>query len=216
MGCGSSGNYFCTPCAKELKRSNQICPTCCKPSFDGVTHPKCRNKHSLNRLVSVWEYKGPLRKAFLAMKYRYAYDLGTELADLVANNLTVSKKFLDNTSFVLIPVPTHKKRKNVRGFNQTEIIGKRLSYQMGWEYKDDVLKRVKNTTPQTGLSKKVRMRSQKGAFKVSEGKSILEKNKIILFDDIWTTGATLREAAKVVKRKGTGNVSALVVARTSS
>ncbi|MBI3443125.1 ComF family protein [Candidatus Woesebacteria bacterium] len=169
---------------------------------------------SLDRLISVWNYDGVIRKAIIALKYKFASDVAKELADQV--NLILKTKNLKNV--VLVPIPLHESRKRWRGFNQSEEIGKLIAVSMDWEFAPNLLKRVFSTKPQVGLKEKERVENVKDVF-VLNSSYIIHPTSYIIFDDVWTTGSTLQEAAKVLKtclrRQETGakEVWGLTVAR---
>jgi len=111
----------------------------------------------------------------------------------------------------LVPVPLHIRRERWRGFNQSQLIAEKLSDKFGIEIDCHGLKRVKHGKAQAKLSKSERWENIKGSF-FWEKESLSGRN-IILIDDVVTTGATLNEAAKVLKENGAGEVWGLVVAR---
>jgi ComF family protein len=115
---------------------------------------------------------------------------------------------------ILVPIPLHKFRKNWRGFNQSELIGKYLSAAMGWDYLEDLLIRSKYKTPQTVLKIGDRKKNIKGVFTLNPKykRHIAEYQNLILFDDVYTTGSTMKEAASVVKKAGVEKVYGLVLA----
>jgi len=96
----------------------------------------------------------------------------------------------------IIPVPLHKKRKAERGFNQAEMIGDILSEELGFS-QVLALKRVKNTTQQTKLEKEERLNNVCNAFKIKQD---IKADKVILVDDVFTTGATLQECGKQIRQ----------------
>lgn len=214
VGCLSSDDYLCSSCIKRITPAIQTCPTCTKPSVDGMTHSKCLRPLSLNGLFSLWKYKGPIRKAILVLKYKYAYGMGEVLADKAAERLVKSKILNGKDGSSLLPIPIHKRRKNNRGFNQTEVVGKLIAEKMLWQYRGKMLIKTRYTVPQTGLERTIRLRNQRNSYKVIGLNGIDKKQTVFLFDDICTTGATIKEAAKTLKRKGFTNVWGLTIAKT--
>jgi len=196
----------------KVKKAVPICPECQKPSIDGFTHTKCAKKYGIEGLVTLWSLNGVIKKAIGTLKYKYVSDIANELACHVGNNL----KNTDVIPFgkcLLLPIPIHWYRENVRGFNQSAEIGKLVSDKLGWKYVDDLLIRKRYTTPQVKLIKSQRQKNIKNAF-IKTSKNLPSRSKtIVLFDDVYTTGSTLREAANVLKRSGATRVWALTVAR---
>ena len=113
---------------------------------------------------------------------------------------------------IIEAVPMHKKKKNERGYNQNELIAKEIAKHIeGIQYKK-ILKKVKNNERQSLLSKTARIQNVKGVYEVQESKIIKDK-KIILFDDIYTTGSTAEECAKVLKLNQAKEVVVLTLAK---
>lgn len=108
-------------------------------------------------------------------------------------------------------VPLHFTREIGRGFNQSELLGKGLAGRLSLVYKDDLLYRPSKTNSQVELSKLERAENVRGAFKVGDKRSV-KGAKILIIDDVITTGATVKECAKVLKRAGAKEVWALALA----
>ncbi len=124
---------------------------------------------------------------------------------------------LSNNNFSLVTcVPLHKSRLKKRGFNQSSLIAERVAEYLRIPFDENVLKRIRNTKIQSGLVRKERVKNTKGAFEVrileSEVKSQMKGKKVLLIDDVWTTGSTMRECIKVMKRNGAKKVWGLVLA----
>jgi len=116
-------------------------------------------------------------------------------------------------SSILIPVPLHSRRQRWRGFNQAELLGKILAEKFNWQVRTDILVRHKHTKPQVDLKGKERKNNIRGAFKITPKAKIKNLKKVWLFDDVWTTGSTLRECGQVLKRAGVRKVWGLTLAR---
>ena len=216
VSCKRNGSYLCKKCLSVVKTVQPFCPVCGKNAIDGATHFGCKRKLGLDGMVSVWRYSGVIRKAVLKLKYKFTFDLANELSLLafpyIEENFSLS--FLKNK--VLIPIPLSSKRERWRGFNQTELLGRIIARHFGWKFSSNLLLRKKFTRPQTGLGKKERRKNIRGNFEVNpEYRRILNKDvQIIVFDDVWTTGATLKEAGKTLKRKGFTTVWGFTLAKT--
>jgi len=183
----------------------------------GLTHDKCLTPQSLNGLTAIFSYKGLIKKAIKKLKYRFVSDLAEDLVELFLSFCGEDKtfsRFCQEKNVLFVPVPLHPKRKRWRGFNQAELLGKMIASNLGLTFLPDLLLRTKNTKPQTQLEKKEGKRNVRGAFKVSSNSKFLNlKPKILLFDDIWITGSTLRECGKVLKKTGVKKVWGLTLAR---
>lgn len=207
LECGKSGFYICDTCSNKVRRLKPACPYCEKASIDGFTHTKCRKKYGLDGLTSIWDYEGVIRKAVLSLKYKYATEVGKELSARFISELAG----LDTTiQGVLIPIPIYWHRENVRGFNQSEEIGKLAAKEMGWGIEPGILIKRRSTVPQASLTVLERKQNLHGAFDVVVSNV---PESVILFDDVFTTGSTLKEAAKTLKRSGTEKIWGLTIAR---
>jgi ComF family protein len=214
LGCGKEEVYICRKCISKVDKPGLVCPECEKPSVDGFTHIRCQKKYGINGLISVWNYDGVVRKAILALKYKYATEIVNELANYLVTKLE-DEKTIFRESAVLAPIPLHWYRENSRGFNQSEEIGKALAKKMGWRFISDLLIRKKYKAPQVTLKGDQRAKNIKGAFSLNSDYRlpVIGYRPVILFDDVFTTGSTLKEAAKVLRRGGCGNVWGLTAAR---
>jgi len=210
LGCSKGGIYICPDCLTKVRLVKPICPYCEKTSIDGATHIKCRRKFGLDGLISIWEYEGVIRKAILALKYKYSLEVGREISNVFVKYLSQGDFIIPHSS-VVVPIPIHWYRQNFRGFNQSDLIGRAVSAAKGWKFVPDLLIKQKSTTSQTELSGDARKLNLKDAFVVTPGFQL--QNSVILFDDVFTTGSTLMEAAEVSKRGGVEKVWGLTIAR---
>jgi ComF family protein len=219
VGCGQSGAYFCPQCLNFVSlKPERICPACLKPSIGGFTHPRCQTPYNLDGLTSIFAYKGVIKKAIQKLKYKFISDLAQDLIELFLSSCGEDKAFRNlcrQGEVILIPVPLHPSRKRWRGFNQAELLGKMIASSLDLKFLPDVLKRVKKTKPQVGLDKEERKKNIKEAFKINRDyeSSIISNSSLILFDDVWTSGETLKESTKVLKRNRAEKVWGLTMAR---
>ena len=171
-------------------------------------------------MTALWVYEGAPRKLILKLKYKFVSDiaecLATVAADLLKNwrqtLLTAPKWYKD--PFSIVPIPLHWTRENWRGFNHAEELAKILAGLMNWQVVP-LLVRGKRTKPQVGLKEEERKNNVAGIFEInSEYYSLMPSScSLILFDDVWTTGATMKEACRVLKKAGFKNVWCLTLAR---
>lgn len=220
VGCGKIGKYFCARCALMIRiiRVNEaICPICEKPAVDGVTHPRCRTRYSMNGLTSFFRYEGAVREAVKAIKYRYVSDMAAEFISLIPESSLFSLAKLVNTkplSPLLIPIPLHPTRLRFRGFNQAEELGKLLATRLTTPMRTDILRRTKETVPQVEMKdRRKRLKNMEDVFSSHNSQFIIRDSSILLFDDVFTTGATMRSAANVLKRAGVAFVWGVTMAR---
>ena len=214
LECKKEGKYVCLDCVAKVPVLKSVCPYCEKPSIDGLTHVKCQRKYGLDGLTSIWDYEGVIRKAILALKFKYSTEVGKELANLYAQYLVTGSDPVNRAkNMTLIPIPLHWHRENVRGFNQSEEIGKLVAKEMGWGFVPDLLIKKKSTTSQVQLSVEKRKENLQGVFAVNPNYVLSTVHSVLLFDDVFTTGSTLKEAAKVLKHAGVEKVWGLTIAR---
>ena len=112
---------------------------------------------------------------------------------------------------IIIPVPIHKKRKKERGYNQSELIVQELSRRIGIKYYKNILVKTKNNKPQSTLSKEMRKENTENVYKLAEKEKINNK-KVLLFDDIYTTGATANSCIQELKKAKTKKIGLLTLA----
>lgn len=217
-GCKRFGSYFCRECILSIIQAGLVCPACEKPSIGGETHPLCQRKYGLDGLWSLGVYKPPLKQAIQKLKYRFVSQIALSLIDLTVEYLArFTPYFLEQIrkergkDWIAVPAPLHPKRQKFRGFNQSALLGQLLSKKMGLDYQE-ALKRVRHTRPQVGLESWARTKNIKGAFALAKGQGLTAKN-VLLIDDVWTTGSTLKECAYVLKRGGAKKVWAITLAR---
>ena len=218
VSCGVVGGYICRACGKQihlLQQADSICPVCCKHSILGVTHVLCRSKYSMNGLISVYQYNGPIKQLIKAIKYRFVYDMVQEGFDHIPKSVMDSTLELVGRDSEIIPIPLHVSRLKYRGFNQAEKIAQILGKKLSIAVTTDALQRIRASIPQVEmLSKQERTRNIIGAFAIrgDDQNRIYGKN-ILLCDDVWTTGSTMREAGKVLKQSGAKAVWGFSLAR---
>ncbi len=205
VGCGREGKYICDTCQRKLLVPEQICPMCCKPSLDGWTHPKCIRAEGMERLITGLSYPGLVQKCLKKVKYKSAWEIIAFLYGL-GNFHTVENG-------VITSVPMWRQKERSRGFNQAEILAQLIA--------DDcdianiaTLERTRETKPMFGLKKKARLENVEGAFRITKqhtNKLIYER--VIIVDDVWTTGATMRECARMLKQAGAREIWGLTLAK---
>ncbi len=155
---------------------------------------------------SYGSYEGPLQKLIHLFKYAKVESLATPLGRLLSQALPLDQNF-----DVIIAMPIHWRKHWERGFNQAELLARPIARRFGLKLSGN-LRRVRYTASQAGLSESARRDNLKGSFKVDKPQQLAGK-RVLLIDDVFTTGATLRAAAAVLKSAGVRHVSALTLAR---
>jgi ComF family protein len=185
---------------------------CGKASIDGLTHPRCQGRFTIDGCFAIVQYKGLVKKLMYTYKYKpYLSDLYTFLTDLFYEGMIQHELLYKKLEKgILTPIPLHPSRLRARGYDQvgllTEAIAKRTRLPVS-----HLLKRVKKTDSQFGLKREERIRNIKDAFAVLPDKNHTDKT-ILIVDDIVTSGTTLAEAARVLKREGYRKVYGLAFA----
>jgi len=211
VGCGLEGKWICQKCMQKIIFvNNQACFACNRLTSQGKFCQKCRTKTNLTGLItSAYYHEGPLKEAIHTYKYNFAYDLAHDLAKILLSTL---RHVGWNKKALLVAVPLHKKRKAQRGFNQSEILAKIISAYFDYPIIKDKLIRTKFTKPQVELTGAKRKTNIKGIF-AWIGKNEIKGKTIILVDDVCTTGSTLEECAKVLRKAGAKEIWGLVLAK---
>ena len=157
-------------------------------------------------------YEGTLRAIVHRFKYGRKVRLGRRLARLLLWIWKQDPQFQE--AEVLLPVPLHWRRERKRGFNQSRILAQYLSHWTGIPWERRALRRQRNTPSQTGLSRRQRRLNLAATFEVRRPEPVKDR-VCLLIDDVFTTGATLNEVARVLKRAGARKVMAMTLARVS-
>ncbi|TFG35941.1 MAG: ComF family protein [Parcubacteria group bacterium] len=197
--CQREGDYLCQDCKAVLEIS-------------GV-HKNYSGKN-INDLYFALPYQSSLIKD-LIKKFKYepfVKELGKSLSSLIIEHINLIDNKPDFTGFVLVPVPLEKKKLKWRGFNQSEEIGKGLADFLKIPLISDVLIKTKETLDQVNLNDQEREENIKNAFLCQDPKRI-KGGKIIIIDDVFTTGSTMEEAAGILKEAGAEKIIGVTVAR---
>jgi competence protein ComFC len=218
VGCGRIGNYFCFKCSsivRTIERNEMICPICEKLAIDGFTHPKCRGRYTLDGLVSFFRYDNVVKKAIKLVKYRLVSDLVSEIVNFIPKTSYnfIKQNIITNNS-VIVPIPLHPKRFSERGFNQAELFAHQLSIRLNMPMDSKFLQRIKYTKPQVTMRRRVdRLKNMDNVFCIDRFTTYDQRLTVILVDDVFTTGATMRSAANMLKRTGVSKVWSITIAR---
>lgn len=197
---------YCFACGRLLPLDEALFCKACGRLLPRPPNPWSTDKvPGLTRLYAPFLYEGPVRETILAFKYEKRVGL---LADLARFLRPFFPEVLFEVDLVVSPVPLHAKRLWWRGFNQSELLARAI---FGPKKVRRLLLRRKDTRPQARLSARERARNVRGAFKTREGG--LSGKKVLLFDDVFTTGATAGECARTLLSAGVGEVWLAVVAR---
>lgn len=205
---GANGMDLCAACAAELPRNTQCCQRCALPL--PISAPMCGR---CQRKAPLWDAAwAPFRYAWPLDRLETRFKFGRDLAAgrVLATMWQREMPPLDLPQLI-VPVPLHRRRLRERGYNQALEIAQSLSDRFGIPCRHNVLRRVRHTEAQTGLDAVERRRNLRGAF-VLRDTAVLPAH-VALLDDVFTTGTTLAECARVLKRAGVARVDAWALAR---
>jgi ComF family protein len=206
LGCGREGDYLCPKCRLELPfQAPPYCPSCGK-SLDH--HPDCDVlAPELLELRSVFRFEGVIKKAVHQLKYNNLRDIAPALGGFMADFLKTNSLSGD----ALVPVPIHKSRLRERGYNQSALLGITLHRLTGLPLYLDALRKLKATPPQAeSASVEARRLAVVGAFGCYNN---FTGRRVILIDDVATSGATLSACSVTLAAAGASEVRALTLAR---
>lgn len=216
LGCGKADIYICNDCFNKIEiNPNNTCFFCGKITWQGKICLECKKENYLDRLIFVTEYANPLiRELIKSLKYHFVQELAKPLSKLLIKTLeNFNLTFLPKEDFLIIPVPLYKSRERFRGFNQAELLAREISDYFKIPISINVLKRKLHTYPQAKIKDmKKRKKNLENIFETNPEESVAGKT-IILIDDVITTGATLIEAAKILKQSNAKEVWAITIAK---
>jgi ComF family protein len=207
---GECGRDLCAGCSGDLLPNRPCCPRCALPLE--VAAPACGEcLHSEPPFEAAWvpfRYEHPLD--LLEARFKFHADLaaGRVLASLMLERLAADSPARPQ---LIVPVPLHPARLGERGYNQALELARPLARVCGIRMCHDLLRRVRATPAQTGLDAKQRRRNLRDAFALATRNAL--PAHVVLLDDVMTTGATLREAARCLRRAGVQRVDAWALAR---
>jgi len=213
--CKEPGNvYLCKACLEQVPLIEppycRICGTSCGP--DEYTCADCRDREyefECARCAGV--YDGVLRQAIHALKYDFHLVMADPLANLMVR--AFPNTYLARQVDVVVPVPIHHSRLLDRGFNQSEELARRFCEAVRLPLETRVLVKRRKTRPQVDLPQDQRAVNVEGAFAVARPERVAGK-RVLVIDDVFTTGATLSEAAKTLRAAGAASVCAYALARS--
>jgi ComF family protein len=208
--------HLCQPCREKIRVvGSPLCTICGVPfaTENGSDHTcgHClthRRQFAGARAATFFE--GPLQELIHRFKYGKKLQLSRPLGLLTAAAL--GDYHPARTADYLVPVPLHRRRLQERGFNQSQLIGQVLAKNWGIPLSVHNLRRIRWTAPQTGLTAAERERNIRGAFAVSSPETLKGK-RLLLVDDVYTTGSTVSECAKTLHLAGAEVVHVVTVAR---
>ena len=190
-------NWLCKKCELRVKRLEKSCEV------------NIQNR-KYEKLLYIFKYESLIRKLVLGYKFSNKAYISNFFSNIIVNNKKIF--CLLKQYDMIIPVPMHKKKMQNRGYNQTELVSQKIAKNLGIQNRPDILQKVVNTTTQSRLGGKARQTNIQHAFFIKNDIEVEDK-KIILLDDIYTTGATSEECSRILKDAGAKEILILVLAK---
>lgn len=210
VSCGKGGSFLCQKCRNKLIYLQQpLCTRCSKPIHTGTICQKCLSQTwDIDGIYSIFKYGGTIRQAILQFKYHNIKALADPLSNLMSAYLRRHLLSFD----IIMPVPIHKRRLRERGYNQSSLLAQRLSRMTNIPVVEDVLIRTKHT-PSQAKSDSVdqRRKNIRNAFRCVNHD--ISGKRILLIDDVCTSGATLNSCAASLKSAGAASVWGFTLAK---
>ena len=205
--------YLCSRCKEKIEfLYPPLCPFCSSPVADNKTG-LCKmclgKKYSYDRIICVASYKEPMISFIRLFKYDNCDYLEKFLSTLMIQHL-VTIGFGCSSFDVISAIPLHPLKLKEREYNQAALLGKSLSKYFKIPFRDDIIYEYKNKPSQTALTKEARALNVKGAFRV---KGELTNKKVILIDDIFTTGSTMQECSQGLRAHGTNTIVGITLCK---
>lgn len=203
---------LCQDCLADLPRMSATCRTCALPlpANDQAICGACSKEPPPWRYaVAAYDYRFPVDRFVRRFKFNRSLPCGEVLINELATKFTESH----HRPAAIAPVPLHRLRQFRRGYNQADLIARRLGRESGIRVISDLLVRTRHTRAQTGLDAGERRRNTRGAFRLKPGHLAGCPGSVALVDDVMTTGATLQACARVLISAGVKEVSVWVAAR---
>ena len=200
-GCGKiNKNSICNKC--KIKLESQA-------AFGIDNYEQETNKYFDEHLY-IFMYSGIIRNILL----NYKFNDESYIYKTLTNFLIKNEKIVENIKRydIIMPVPLSKNRKKERGYNQSELIARELCSIANIKLDNKTLKKQKNTTAQSTLNKENREKNIEGAYTIKRCDH-LEGKKVLIIDDIFTTGSTVNECSKLIKKAGTKKIGILTIAK---
>ncbi len=211
----TSDSSVCESCAKDIYLvEGPICNHCGLPvpGLQSGSQGRCgkclEHKPLYDKARFSVYYSRVIRRGILKFKFQSSLFLAETLSSYLTK--TFQEHFLDEKLDAIIPIPVHDRRLVRRGYNQCAILAIKLGNNVNVEVLTNTLNKTVNTLPQTRLKRNQRIENVKGSFSVRKPEEIRGK-RLLLLDDVFTTGSTISEASRTLRKHGADSVQALVL-----
>lgn len=204
-----TSGLWCEKCETDFITRGKRCPVCARDCLtDNICAVCLKNPPFFFSTITLFNYQYPINELIKAFKFSDHPELAKRFADKLIDKIR-PMGFLPKT---LIPVPLHKSRQRERGYNQSLELAKRISNKLNIELDFLSCKRIINTEPQSTLPIKTRKTNVKNAFKLDA--AYYANRHVALIDDVVTSGHTVNEIAKLLKKAGCARVDVWSIAKT--
>lgn len=211
-GCGAPGSIFCSDCTDTLLsiEEDTACPVCGRPLGARLLCGECLQERQVFAAGHYgYSYEEKLRAGMHAFKFDGRKDVGRHLVNLLKQRIIAFADTFD----CIVPMPVTEQRLKSRGFNQSFIIAEEISKMANKAVYHSVLRKIRETLDQYSLSRNERKKNVKGAFAVTDGRTIRGK-RVLLVDDLFTTGYTAKEACRALNTARVDTITLFALART--
>ncbi len=198
--CGKlNSNFICNKCQIQLEKQAEF-----------KIEKKAKTNYYFEKHLYIFKYEGMIRKIII----NYKFNDKSYLYKTIVNFLLKNEKFFSilETYDTILAVPISKKREKERGYNQSELIAKELAKKLSKEYNNQCLFKTKNIIEQSKLNKEERQKNIQGVYELRNSNCLQDK-KILLIDDIYTTGSTVNECCKILGQARPKKLDVLTLAK---
>ncbi len=207
--CGKYGEYLCNTCRKSFKRNLPECYICRRISPNFCTHTQCKRDYSLDRVVVAWEYNKISSKVLKSYKYKGMQDIGKYISEFLLRSIET----IDFRDSLFISVPISFLRRSERGFNQTELLVENVSKHYKCDFSFDLIGRKVEKGHQSLKDRKSRLAKTISDFYIKDSSLLDKYNSVTILDDVITTGNTLENISRIIKKRKNISVNALCLFR---
>ena len=201
--CGICGkintNYLCNKCQKQLEKQAKF-----------AREEKPSNEYYFQNHLYIFVYQGMIRKMMINYKFHDKSYLYRTIIHFLLRNEKFFQTFQSYDTIIAVPIS--KKRKKQRGYNQSELIAQAIAKKASIEYNNQCLMKTKNIIEQSKLNKEERQKNIQGVYQLQKGERLTNK-RILLVDDIYTTGSTVNECSRILKLAQPTKIDVLTIAK---